>query len=134
MRNAIRRGVWLSATAVLLLVAALPGLAQKEKKAEKRPPEDRPRFEKVTPVGELLEHTRWVRGTAFTADSKLLITASADHQLRAWDVATGKPHGEPMIAPHSINCLALSPGGTLALVGCGDYENAHGEAQVWDVD
>jgi WD40 repeat protein len=135
MRDAIGRRLCLLGTAVILLAAALPALAQKERKGEKKPPEKEPPagLEKVTPVGKPLAHDRWVRGTAFTADGKLLITAGADHVLRVWDVRNGDPVGPPMKAPHSINGLALSPDGTTALVGCGNADNTAGEAQLWDV-
>jgi WD40 repeat protein len=138
MRDATGRRLGLLGTMVILLAAALPGLAQKDrdKTGGKKPPPEPPpppALARITPVGDPLEHRLWVRGTAFTADSKLLITACADQKLRAWSVATGRPHGEPMAAPHSINCLALSPDGTLALIGCGNAKNTEGEAQVWDV-
>jgi predicted Ser/Thr protein kinase len=122
------------ASLALVLLTGRTHVEQPEPVVTGLPQEEKPAaLEKATPVGEPLEHARWVRGIAFTADSKLLITACADGKLRAWDVATGKRRGEPMTAPHSINCLALSPDGTIALVGCGDSNNAHGEAQLWDV-
>jgi WD40 repeat protein len=49
------------------------------------------------PIGTL-EHRGRVHQAAFSADSKLVVTASADHTARLWDSATARPLSDPL--PH----------------------------------
>jgi WD40 repeat protein len=86
---------------------------------------------RATPVGGPLEHPLGVLGAAFTADSKLLVTACADGKLRAWDVDTGGMSS--MAVAHGIQCLASQPGGTLVLAGCDDGAGTGRAAHIFDM-
>jgi WD40 repeat protein len=64
-------------------------------------------------------HTERIGGIAFTPDGKHLLSGSFDGSCRLWDVATGRPAGEPLRERRwCIGYLSPSPDGkTVALVG-----------------
>ena len=58
------------------------------------------------PHGDALNgHTGRVTEVAFSADGELLASVALDGVVRVWDVATGRSHGPPLIAPQ---CSARS--------------------------
>ncbi len=77
----------------------------------------------------LTGHSEGVRGTAFSPDRSLLVTASDDHTARVWDTDTG--YCLRTLTGHSaVNWVAVSPDGhLLATAGGGD-----GTVQLWDMD
>jgi WD40 repeat protein/serine/threonine protein kinase/predicted Zn-dependent protease len=81
------------------------------------------------PIGQLLEHTSWVRALAFSPDGKTVLTGSGDHTARLWNAATGKPLGPPLEHIDSITAVAFSPDGKTLLTSYGGYL---GEARLWD--
>jgi WD40 repeat protein len=63
---------------------------------------------------QLTDHTGGVSGVAFSPDGELLATTSQDETVRLWDVATGKPHGEPLTGHNGwVIKVAFSPNGEL---------------------
>ncbi|HEX2326457.1 MAG TPA: WD40 repeat domain-containing protein, partial [Chloroflexota bacterium] len=82
---------------------------------------------------ELVGHTDWVTGLAFSADSRLLASGSDDSTVRLWDVADpararerGAPltdHGEGAV----IRSLAFSPAGRTLASG-----DRNGTIILWD--
>lgn len=62
-----------------------------------------------------LNHARWAFGVAFSPDTRLLATCSADCTLRIWDLAATRT--EEFVLRHSaeVTGLAVSPNGTKLL-------------------
>jgi WD40 repeat protein len=70
-----------------------------------------------------------IQAACFTPDARRLLTASADHTVAQWDVATGRESQDLVLGhPDSVTRLALSPDGRLALTACADRI-----ARLWDV-
>jgi WD40 repeat protein/predicted Ser/Thr protein kinase len=71
-------------------------------------------------------HTGPVLAVAYAPDGQRIVTGSADHTARVWDVASGKAltlrgHGDP------VKSVAFSPDGQRVLTGSWD-----GTARLWD--
>ena len=73
-------------------------------------------------------HHAWVYDVAFSPDSRLLATASADHATRVLDVETGRDVLPPLEHNDHVYSVAFSPDGRWLLTACLD-----GTAHVWDV-
>jgi WD40 repeat protein len=69
-----------------------------------------------------------VAAVAFSPDGKLALTGSQDATARVWDVATGRPIGEPLRHQGQVLDVAFSPDGKTVLTASYD-----GTAQLWDV-
>jgi WD40 repeat protein/tetratricopeptide (TPR) repeat protein len=89
------------------------------------------------PVGKPLAHKQPVGAAVFSADGRrvLTITHPADPagagtptwEVRAWDVETGKPQGEPCEHLREVTSAAFSPDGSRVLTLCKDKR-----ARLWD--
>ena len=49
----------------------------------------------IARIGILTGHTDQVNSVAFSPDGKTLASGSTDHTIRLWDVAIGRPIGNP---------------------------------------
>jgi hypothetical protein len=79
---------------------------------------------------QLTGHTGGVSGVAFSPDGELLATTSQDETVRLWDVATGKPHGEPLTGhTGAVNKVAFSPDGELVATASQDAT-----VRLWDIE
>ena len=70
-----------------------------------------------------------IQAAAFTPDGQGLLTASDDHTVAHWDVATGQERKDrALLHPDGVAQLDLSPDGRWALTGCNDRS-----VRLWDV-
>ncbi len=74
-----------------------------------------------------LFHVSPVNAVAFSPDGRLLVSASADHSVRLWDLVTGKPLR--ILVGHSAWVLGIdfSPDGRLLASGAEDKT-----LRLWD--
>jgi eukaryotic-like serine/threonine-protein kinase len=76
----------------------------------------------------VLEHPGPVYAAALSPDGKTALTACHDGAARLWDVATGRPRGEPLRhAGGGVFAAAFSPDGRIVLTGGMDRT-----ARLWD--
>jgi WD40 repeat protein/serine/threonine protein kinase len=81
-------------------------------------------------VYPLLRHSRSVRCAVFSADARLVATASKDQTARVWDAVTGEPV-TPLLRRKGgggVNRVAFSPDNRWVLTTSGD-----GGIDVWDL-
>ena len=79
-------------------------------------------------LGTLEGHTDIVMAVRLSSDGQLALSGSADHTLRAWNVATRQCLRTFEGHSGSVNCLDLSADGRLALSGGNDRT-----LRLWDV-
>ena len=77
-------------------------------------------------------HEDWAWAVAFSPDGRTALTGGKDRTARRWDVATGRPLGEPLHHAYPVWDLAYSPDGRWILTGSGDEGRNAGEARIWD--
>jgi tetratricopeptide (TPR) repeat protein len=80
----------------------------------------------VHPLRAVFSLADKVTAVAFSPDGKTALTGSEDGTARLWDVATGRPVGEPMRHEGKVEAAAFSPDGRTALTAAHD-------ARLWDV-
>jgi WD40 repeat protein len=76
-----------------------------------------------------LPHKGSVYGIAFSRDGTRVVTASADHTARVWDVASGEPLCPPLVHRGAVMSAALSPDGARVVTASWDHT-----ARVWDAN
>jgi WD40 repeat protein/serine/threonine protein kinase len=77
-------------------------------------------------AGEIRAHTGAVRGLAFSADGRFLLSSSEDQTARVWDVPQRRPVGQPFRHRGEVHRAEFSPDGRFALVAGYD-----GTVQLW---
>lgn len=82
-------------------------------------------------------HTDWVLDAAFSPDGQTALSASSDHTLILWDIATGEPMRSLVGHADFVSSVAISPDGETALSGsCAvEVDNVcpNTELILWDV-
>jgi serine/threonine protein kinase/WD40 repeat protein len=68
-------------------------------------------------AGEIPEHEDVITAAAFLPDGKRLLTGTADQKVRLWDVGTRRLLHEPWRCPAAIRYFAISPDGSLVVIG-----------------
>ncbi len=76
----------------------------------------------------ILPHSGEVNWSAFSPDDRTALTLGPELTARLWDVATGKPCGEPLRHRGAIIAAAFSPDGRMVVTGGMDST-----ARLWDV-
>jgi WD40 repeat protein/tetratricopeptide (TPR) repeat protein len=75
-----------------------------------------------------LGHAAWVRHASFSADGRLLATASDDRTARVWEASTGAAVGAPLLHQAAVYHAAFSPDGTRLATAVADET-----AVIWDL-
>ena len=75
----------------------------------------------------VFSHVGRVRGVAFSADGKTVLTGSEDNTARLWDAATGRAIGQPLAHKGPVSSVAFGPDRKVVLTGSLD-----GTARLWD--
>jgi WD40 repeat protein len=83
--------------------------------------------QQVHQLSGVFSHNDTVLATAFSPDSKTVLTGSMDWTARMWDVATGKLLGMPLQHRGPVVAVAFSPDGKSILTGSRDET-----ARVWE--
>ena len=80
-------------------------------------------------TGKLGGHSGRIIAAAFTIDGRRALTASNDHTVAQWDVATGEEIVDRVLRhPAAVTAMAIAPDGEFALTGCLD-----GTVRYWDI-
>jgi WD40 repeat protein/tetratricopeptide (TPR) repeat protein len=74
-----------------------------------------------------LPHDGWIGQFAYSADGRLLVTASADRTARVWDVATGKPAATPLRHDDHVRHAEFDRAGRRVVTASVDKT-----ARIWD--
>ena len=86
------------------------------------------------PIGNEIRHGGAVNDAEFSADGKLVATASDDRTAQVWDAFTGKPIGSPLQHAGTVVSAQFSPdpGGTYVMT---EVKNglSQGLMQAWEV-
>ena len=86
-------------------------------------------FLKTRAIKSILSTESAIMNLVYSADGKLLATATRDNQIQLWDVETMNPQGGPLIGhKDSVLAVAFSPDGKLLVSGSVD-----GTVNVWDL-
>jgi WD40 repeat protein len=81
-------------------------------------------------IAVLSAHTGQVVSVAFSPDGKTLATATFDHTVQLWDVATGRQIGEPITSNNgNTGSMTFSRDGKTLATG----SDADGTVRLWDV-
>ncbi|KAG8795970.1 hypothetical protein FRC12_007316 [Ceratobasidium sp. 428] len=81
-------------------------------------------------VEPLEGHTKWVSCVKFSLDGRLVVSGSHDDTVRIWDARTGETVRGPIRTAVRASCLALIPGGGLAVGGM----DAWNPFKVYDIN
>jgi WD40 repeat protein/serine/threonine protein kinase len=79
-------------------------------------------------------HDGWVWAAAISHDGRSVVTGGSDNTARLWDVATGRPRGEPLRHDYPVWSVAFSPDDRTVLTGGGDDDHHVGGVRLWDAE
>ncbi|MCI0746402.1 MAG: protein kinase [Verrucomicrobia subdivision 3 bacterium] len=85
-------------------------------------------LQQVPRLGQLWVHGGPVSSAQFSADGRLVVTASYDHTARVWDAVTGNALTPPLVHDDVVVFAAFSPDGRRVVT-----TGLDGTARVWDV-
>src|SRR5262249_38632654 len=77
-------------------------------------------------VKQVFSHSAAVRSVAFSPDGKTIATGSWDRTARLWDVASGRPIGQPLLHQYHVRSVAFSPDGRRLATASNDQT-----ARIW---
>ncbi len=77
----------------------------------------------------VFSHSSDIVSVAFSPDGKTILTGCMDKTARLWDVATGRPIGQPMVHLQGVTSAVFSPDGKTVLTGGMDKR-----ARLWEAN
>lgn len=83
-----------------------------------------------SPSGKLLEemsHKKAITSLAFNRTGQYLVTGSEDYTASVWNVATGRPAGDPIRHESPVTAVAFDPAGDRVATAADD-----GTVRIWD--
>lgn len=83
-----------------------------------------------SPSGKLLQgmsHKKAITSLAFSRTGQYLMTGSEDYTASVWNVATGRPAGDPIRHEAPVTAVAFDPGGDHVATAADD-----GTVRIWD--
>jgi eukaryotic-like serine/threonine-protein kinase len=83
---------------------------------------------KLNALAVLQGHEHIVKTVGYTPDSRYLISASADGQIKIWDLTKKRACGSLQGHELSVNALVVAPGGEL-LASC----SSDGTVRIWEI-
>lgn len=86
-----------------------------------------------------LAHPGGVLTATFDSDGNTVVTGGDDGTARQWDVATGRPIGQPMLHPGPVTLTAFQPARQVLLTGAIRLDATRekiqgGEARLWQIN
>jgi WD40 repeat protein len=83
-----------------------------------------------SPSGKLLQgmsHKKTITSLAFSRTGQYLVSGSEDYTASVWNVATGRPTGDPVRHEAPVTAVAFDPGGHRVATAADD-----GAVRIWD--
>ena len=83
-----------------------------------------------SPAGKLLQgmsHKKAITSLAFSRTGQYLVTGSEDYTASVWNVATGRPAGDPIRHEAPVTAVAFDPGDDRVATAADD-----GTVRIWD--
>jgi hypothetical protein len=79
-------------------------------------------------VRDLVGHANWVNACAVTPDGRRVVSASGDHTLKVWDLASGRVEATLEGHAHVVRACAVTPDGRRVVSASNDRT-----LKVWDL-
>jgi WD40 repeat protein len=75
--------------------------------------------QQLRPLKAILSHRDALSTAVWSPDGQWIVTGSEDGTAQLWEVATGLPHGAPLVHPSPVTAVAFSPDSRTVLTAAG---------------